>query len=145
MITNGMRSNGIDYIVRDRYFEPHKGHTAADGLRALKANTALGRPTLLETHRVNFLEPRLRTRSLSAMRDLLTRALASHPDLQLLSTNELLEIIAKRSPDSVEQSVRIRFAVWQARARTVQRFWKLARLSGLAFLLNGAQRLVRPS
>ena len=46
---------GIMYLVRDDYFEPARGHTADDALTALVKKTSLGRPTLFETHRANFL------------------------------------------------------------------------------------------
>jgi hypothetical protein len=54
-IHNGQRGLGdIRYLVRDRYFEPARGHRAEQGLQALAGKTAQGRPCLLETHRFNF-------------------------------------------------------------------------------------------
>jgi len=141
MITNGTRSNGILYVVRDQYFEPFKGHTAVDGLRALEANTALGRPTLLEIHRANFLDPGLLDVSLAAIRGLLREALGRHPDLRFLSTLELVEAVEAGAPGLIDQSFRRRLAAWCARVRTLPRFWRLARLTGLAFAIAGAQRL----
>ncbi len=141
MIANGMRSGTLIYVVRDRYFEPHKGHTAEDGLRALHENTALGRPTLLETHRINFLDPELRRSSLSAIRSLLARALACHPDLRFLSTAELAAVFDERPADLVDNSVRGKLGAWCARVRTLPRFWRLARLTGLGLLIAGVQRL----
>jgi hypothetical protein len=143
MITNGMRSQHVGYVVRDRYFEPFKGHTAEHGLRALETNTALGRPTLLETHRANFLEPTLRDHSLSAIRTLLDGALARFPDLRFLSTEELVRAMEARSGDLVDESLRGRLHAWLSRIRTLHRFWKLARLSGLAVIVVGAEKLVR--
>jgi hypothetical protein len=145
LITNGMQANGIDYVVRDRYFEPFKGHGAHDGLLALQTNTALGRPTLLETHRVNFLEPDLRARALSAMHQLLEQALGHYAELRFVSTVQLVDIIAARSPDLVARSLRRRLAAWATRVRTLPRFWKLARLTGLALAITGAARLARPA
>ena len=142
-ITNGMRSDSVGYVVRDQYFEPFKGHTAEDGLRALATNTALGRPTLLETHRANFLESALRSRSLSAMQGLLSRALSTYPDLRFLSTEELVDAIEARDPELIDASLRRRLSTWCARLRTQRRFWKLARISGLALLVVGAERLAR--
>ena len=55
-IHNGQSSeNNIIYLVRDDYFEPSLGHTALQALGQLSAKTRLGRPTLYETHRFNFL------------------------------------------------------------------------------------------
>jgi hypothetical protein len=141
MITNGMRSENVAYVVRDQYFEPFKGHTAEDGLRALAANTALGRPALLEIHRVNYLEPALRERSLSAMRELLSRALETYPNLRFLSTVELVDAMEAEVADLIDRSMRGRIAAWCARVRTVPRFWRLARLSGLALLVVAAEKL----
>jgi hypothetical protein len=141
MITNGMRSGSLTYVVRDRYFEPYKGHSAEEGLRALGQNEALGRPTLLETHRINYLDPDLRDRSLAAIRSLLSRALARYPNLRFLSTAELAAALEERSPELVDDSMRGKLAAWCARVRTLPRFWRLARLTGLGFLIAGVQRL----
>jgi hypothetical protein len=143
LITNSMRANGIVYVVRDRYFEPFKGHTAEDGLHALEANTALGRPTLLETHRANFIETDLRNRSLEALQALLRRALKRYPELRFLSTAELVEAMAQEQPDLITKSMRARIRFWSARVRTLPRFWKLSRLSGLALVIASAARLAR--
>jgi hypothetical protein len=143
MITNGMRSEHVRYVVRDQYFEPFKGHTAEHGLRALATNTALGRPTLLEIHRVNFPEPGLRQRTLSAIRELLRDALQRYPDLRFLSTAELVDAMEAPSGALIDESLRCRIAAWCARVRTQYRFWKLARISGLALVLSAAARLVR--
>ncbi len=43
------------YLVRDIYFEPERGHTAAQALEAASQRFLLGRPALLETHRSNFI------------------------------------------------------------------------------------------
>jgi hypothetical protein len=141
-ITNGMRSEYVRYVVRDQYFEPYKGHDADHGLRALATNTGLGRPTLLEIHRVNFLDADMRQRSLSVMRELLERALKLYPELRFLSNVELVDAIEAQSPDLIDQSLSGRIAAWCARSRTLHRFWKLARLSGLALILIGLERLV---
>jgi hypothetical protein len=143
LITNGMHADGIDYVVRDRYFEPFKGHTAEDGLHALEANTALGRPTLLETHRANFIETDLRIRSLKALQELLQRALKRYHGLRFLSTAELVEAIAQQQPALITRSTRARIKFWTARVRTLPRFWKLARLTGLAVVIASAARLSR--
>lgn len=141
-ITNGMRFDHVRYVVRDQYFEPYKGHDTEHGLRALAINTALGRPTLLEIHRMNFLDADMRRRSLSVMRELLERALVNYPELRFLSTVELVEAMAAESPDLIDGSLRGRVAAWCARTRTVHRFWKLARFSGLALVVIGLERLV---
>jgi hypothetical protein len=141
IISNGMRSQHVRYVVRDQYFEPHKGHSASDGLAALAANTALGRPTLLEIHRINFLEPDLRARSLTAIRDLLRLALDQFPAIQFLTTRALAETMDANSPSLVSSSGARRVAVWCTRVSTLQRFWRYARISGLSFLITGLRLL----
>jgi hypothetical protein len=141
MITNGMHSGSLTYVVRDRYFEPYKGHSAEDGLRALDENTALGRPTLLEIHRINFLDPALRVCSLTAIRSLLTAALSRYSAIRFLSTAELAAALDEWQPDLVDDSARGRLAAWCARVRTLPHFWRLARLTGLGFVIAGVQRL----
>jgi hypothetical protein len=134
---------GSPNIVRDQYFETFVGHSADDGPEALRKNTALGRPTLLETHRVNFLEPVQRATALEAMREVLSHALKAQTDMRFLSTEELLDVLAMRPGVLVERSLRRRVAIWCVRIREEHRFWALARASGLALLLTRAQRLVQ--
>ena len=55
-IYNGqLTDKNLVYLVRDDYFEPSLGHTALQALGRLSAKTRLGRATLYETHRFNFL------------------------------------------------------------------------------------------
>ena len=141
-IANGMRSEHVRYVVRDQYFEPYKGHDAEHGLRALATNTALGRPTLLEIHRMNFLDADMRDRALSVMRELLECALVAYPELQFLSTVEIVDAMETKAPHLIDRTLRGRVAAWCARTRTLHRFWKLARLTGLALFVIGLERLV---
>jgi len=43
-------------MVRDCYLEPSLGVTYERTLAALRANSRAGRPTLVELHRLNFLD-----------------------------------------------------------------------------------------
>lgn len=143
LITNGMHGNDMLYVVRDRYFEPFRGHTARDGLRAVADNTELGRPTLLEIHRVNFVDDTLRARSLAAVRDLLEGVLAEHPNVRFLSTIELADSIRARATELIDCSSRFRILKWCARVRAMPRFWKLARLSGFALVITVLAKVAR--
>jgi len=145
LITNGMRSQGTCYVVRDRYFEPFKGHSAEQGLRALAENTALGRPTLLEIHRVNFLEGTLRERTLSAIRGLLSTALVEYPNLRFLPTIDVVNALEATSSEILEQALPARVATWCRRVKTLRRFWTLARISGLAALIAVTEKLAQRS
>lgn len=133
-ILNGERGQGgVLYLVRDNYFEPALGHRAEDGLAALARQTERGRPTLLETHRFNFLcAPTQSEAALGELNRLLTEACARYPTLRFLATQEIAEAMARDDRELIETEIRPRLHAWLARIRTLPRFWKLARLSGLA-------------
>lgn len=119
---------GIRYLVRDRYFEPARGHTARQALAALAEKTAQGRPCLLETHRNNFTAAQAEA-ALAELDDLLRQALGRFPDLRFLAPAEL--DARYRQGEGLHAGLRARLAAWQARMRAVPRFARLARLSGL--------------
>ncbi|MGQ9686596.1 MAG: hypothetical protein ACUVT2_09870, partial [Thiobacillaceae bacterium] len=54
-LRNGQQGQGVAYVVRDDYFEPERGHRAAQAIAALERKWLQGRPCLLELHRSNFL------------------------------------------------------------------------------------------
>jgi hypothetical protein len=146
LLTNGLRTEGLVVLVRDRYFEPYKGHTAAHGLAALEANTRLGRPTLLETHRANFLSEDLRRKTLAEMSALLSEAQRRYASLRFLSTAEIGHAIVAEAPEMIARSMLVRFRCWVQRIRELPRFWKLARASGMGLLLQTfAAAEVRPA
>ena len=138
-----MRINRITYIARDQYFEPFVGHSADDGPEALRKNSTLGRTTLPKPHRVKFLEPVQRATALEATPELLSHASKAQTDLRFISTEQLLDALAKQPGVLVERPLRRRVAIWCVRIREVHRFWVLARASGLALQLTRAQRLVQ--
>lgn len=131
--------SGLTYLVRDRYFEPALGHQAARGLKALAEKTAQGRPCLLETHRFNFTGTRAEE-ALTQLDTLLRQALARHPDLRFLSAAELGGYYRNQA-NRMATRLGQRLHAWAARMHQVPRFARLARLSGLGFLL---QLLYRP-
>lgn len=129
-ILNGERGqDGVLYVVRDQYFEPALGHRAEQGLAALARQTACARPTLLETHRFNFLGESAGV----ALRELdrLLGEAAAYPALRFLSTQEIAAAMARKDADLIETTLRPRLRAWLARIHTVPRFTKLARLTGL--------------
>lgn len=133
-IHNGQRGLGdIRYLVRDRYFEPARGHRAEQGLQALAEKTAQGRPCLLETHRCNFTAAGAET-ALAELDALLRRALAEHPDVRFVSPAELAAHYRASGDRSLPHLGR-RLTAWQARMREVPRFARLARMTGLAWAL----------
>jgi len=134
-IRNGERGEGgMIYLVRDAYFEPAYGHRAERALAALATKLTQGRPCLLETHRFNFTG-RQADAAVAEVDRLLTQALARFPDLRFSSCAELAEQF-RHGGDWLEQGFARRYSAWFARLRALSRFWKLARLSGLAYMLS---------
>jgi hypothetical protein len=130
-IYNGQRGiGGLIYLVRDRYFEPSRGHQAERALAALAEKTAQGRPCLLETHRFNFTGEHLED-ALARLDKLLRAALARHPNLRFIGTAELAELMLTNHV-ALEHRLRPRLAAWVNRMRDMPRFVRLARYSGLS-------------
>lgn len=134
-ILNGERGqNDVRYVVRDQYFEPALGHRAEQGLAALARQTTCARPTLLETHRFNFLDEAADV-ALHELDRLLSEACAAYPALRFLSTQEIAEAMARQGTQLTETSLRPRLRAWLARIHILPRFAKLARLTGLVLPL----------
>lgn len=139
LLHNGARgAGGVTYLVRDCYFEPARGHRAAEALADLARKTAQGRPCLLETHRCNFTGAS-RAAALAELDALLAGALRRWPTLRFVSPAELVRLCRPGNVDhaALHTAWRPRLAAWQARMRAVPRFARLARLTGLALVLPG--------
>ena len=147
IILNGEHGRGgIEYIVRNDYFEPASGHQAQQAVSAIAHKTVLGRPVLLETHRHNYIgDADMVQASLAELEKLLADALATFPNLRFSSTAELAQYMSVRHPDWVEERVTARLHAWLARIQEIPRFAKLARISGLAAPLWALSLLARPS
>lgn len=148
---NGHLSDtGVTYVVRDRYFEPARGHRAEDALGALEEKTRAGRPTLLETHRDNFINDELAAAdSLAQLDRLLATALQRFPDLRFMSTDELASALRARDAGLVESRVARRVHAWLVRLSENDRLRKLAWVTVLAIpawlLLMATRRDPRPA
>ena len=131
-IANGDQgAGGITYLVRNDYFEPARGHGAERGLAALARKTPAGRPTLLETHRANFLgDAKVADAAITELDRLLALALQAFPDVQFLSTEELALSMRRQDPQLVERRLTVRLHVWLRRLWRVSRLRKLACLTG---------------
>jgi len=124
--------SGLTYLVRDDYFEPALGHTAERALAALETKNRVGRPTLLETHRTNFLgEPAKVARSLAELERVLASALARWPRLRFMSSAELARHYLERTA-LIEQGLLPRVHCFLLRLAQVSRLRKLALASGIA-------------
>lgn len=144
-IGNGQRSTaGPIYIVRDRYFEPGRGHRAEQALQALDEQTRCGRPTLVETHRANFTaEAASAAGSFVELTRLLTEALRRYPDMIFLSTAELAQAIAAKANDLIEQRFAPRLHAFVQRLQAVPSFQRDVRWLGLSWLVDLVSVLTR--
>lgn len=134
-MNNGMISpRGLLYLVRDVYFEPARGHAPERVEEGLAARTALGRPTLVETHRFNFLG-QTEEASLDALSAALVRVMARWPQIRFLSSLELANAYRIHDPAWIDGRPAVRVRTWAKRVRQLPRFWKLSRLCGLSWVL----------
>ena len=134
--------DGVIYVVRDSYFEPSLGHTHQRALQALARNTQLGRPTLLEIHRLNFIgDEGSAQHALDEVAALLKAACARYPDIRFMSTAELARHYRDRS-DLITSRVGARVHCLLRRLAEISRLRKLAWATGvvlpawLAYLLT---------
>lgn len=129
-IVNGVRSTtGVTYLVRDVYFEPVRGHKAEGALAGLASKTRLGRPTLIETHRANFLVDSAKAEAAFRELDrLLGLAVERFPGVTFLSSEELASRMRQDDPRLVEHALGARLHVW------LRRLWQIGRLRKLAWM-----------
>lgn len=86
---NGQRArSGLICLVRDAYFEQHRGHGPAHLREALEVRLRQARPCLIETHRINYVGE-IATRSLEVLEQALADVVAAYPDLRFMSPQEL--------------------------------------------------------
>ena len=118
--------------MRDIYFEPERGHSAAQALEAASRRFLLGRPALLETHRSNFIGTEADCQqSLARLDELLGTALQRWPGLAFLSPATLARIYADQPGEWCASGVGARLHLLLRRLETVSRLRKLAWLTGL--------------
>lgn len=92
LIFNGEQASGSAiYLVRNNYFEPALGHDKEKALEAIYQNTRLGRPTLLESHRFNYVDDNAEI-SLQLLDGMLTNAIQRFRNIIFMTTHELSEI-----------------------------------------------------
>ena len=141
--TGGHGCGNIRYLIRDAWFEPTMGHNAAKGLQAMQQRSDLKRPTLLETHRFNFLGEQ-RDASIAELGKLLRAALQHYPKLRFCSSEQLSDRLRDQDPAWVDQRITSRCATFLQRLRPIPRIGKLARLGAFGLPLSIAQLLFRP-
>jgi hypothetical protein len=133
---NGMISpGGLLYLVRDVYFEPARGHRPERVEEGVAARTTVGRPTLVETHRFNFLG-QTEQASLEALSEALARVMTRWPKIRFLTCAELAHAYRTHDPAWIDSRFAVRARTWARRVRQLPRFSKLSRLSGLSWVLD---------
>jgi hypothetical protein len=137
-------ANGATYLVRNAYFEPFRGHAGNRIVAAVTEHRCLGRPTLVETHRINYLGSES-GRALAALSVGIEAALRIHPDLRFVATAEIAHAIVSRDPAFVESRLVQRAAVWLGRLGELPRIGRVARASGVSALAGALTRANRIS
>lgn len=144
-VRNGDKSkSGLIYVIRDNYFEPSFGHKAEKAISALFKKTAVGRPTLIETHRFNFIQnPPATENAVKELDILLGQSLSLFPDLMFLSTEKLASMISKKDPSIVAKSFVYKLPLWLARIEEDKHYSLSGLLSGLAPIFVLAHRVIQ--
>ena len=88
----------------------------------------------METHRFNFVRADA-DQALAELDRAFDAALRAYPATRFLTPVELAEAMMQRAEHLIEARFKLRMRAWLARIRILPRFWKLARLSGLAMPL----------
>lgn len=143
-IRNGERgADGVLYVVRDAYFEPMRGHRAEQAWRALSEHAALGRPTLLETHRENFVSsPECAEGALRELERALSGARSRHADIHFISTADLAMELSKGDSGLLLHGAGARTLVFLRRLRATQSLSRGLKLCGLYHVLPPVERLL---
>jgi hypothetical protein len=135
---------GSVYVVRDAYFEPMRGHRAERVLQAVSIRSALGRPTLLEMHRENFIAG---ARQLEQSLDELSRALHgvvdAYPSVRFLATEELARQLRDPASPLLLREFWQKVYVFLGRLTGDEQFGRIMRLSGLGNLAGALRGLLR--
>lgn len=135
-IFNGkMGTSGVTYLVRDVYFEPARGHSAAKLVKDIRTCIDLGRPCLVETHRFNFIGDKADA-SFAALKTALEAVVNHFPSIRFMSTANIGYAMVNKNPDIIEQWPPGRWNTWMNRVMLIPRFNRLAKYIGIEHLLR---------
>lgn len=146
ILRNGDRSavGAAIYVVRDDYFEPIRGHRAEQVWDAVDRKAALGRPTLLETHRESFVaSTETRRGALQEIERALRGVLDRHPNARFLATARLAALFREPGAELREQRFHVRLGVFVLRLQSDAEFARFLKFSGLKLPLWGLARLAQ--
>jgi hypothetical protein len=144
-IWNGRRAeDGCTYLVRDVYFEPALGHAHGRAADDVVGKWRMGRPALVEIHRMNFLPAGpTADRAIDELGGLIESVRALLPDVRFMSPAELAEHYAK-SAGLVETRPARRVHYLLRRLAVVSRLRKLAWITGAIIPASIAYAVTRP-
>lgn len=144
-IRNGDRGRGdCLFLVRDVYFEPALGHDHRRAVGDTLAKSRLGRPALIEIHRINFLPPGdTADRALDQLGRLIDEVRRQLPDLRFMSASELAGHYRERS-DLLERRTATRLHFLLRRLAGISRLRKLAWITGAIVPASIAYAATRP-
>lgn len=143
-ILNGERStSGAVYVVRDDYFEPALGHKPETAQSAIEEKSILGRPTLFETHRFNFIGDEEKVdNSIAAMESLLANASEIFPDLRFIDTETLARAMEQLDPAWIELRARKRMRFFLRRLLREPGLGRFLKISGFWVLIAGVSMVL---
>ncbi len=144
-IRNGDRGRGdCLFLVRDVYFEPALGHDHRRAVGDVVAKTRLGRPALIEMHRMNFLPPGdAADQALDQLGRLIDEVRMLLPDIRFMTTSELAGHYREES-DLLERRMAVRLHFLLRRLANVSRLRKLAWITGAILPASIAYAITRP-
>lgn len=145
-IRNGHKSNsGCMYLVRDEYFEPALGHTIERAIQGLRDKTRMGRPTLVEIHRFNFMceDNKLKELTISELERLLGFVLKEYPNLRFVSLETLARHINENTGELIETDKIKRLPIWLHRICKEKHFKTIGLLTGSFVIATAFDFLVR--
>jgi len=145
-ICNGdLGEGGCLYLVRDVYFEPALGHDHQRATADVVAKSKLGRPALVEIHRMNFLPSGPSAdQAIDELCRLISSVRALLPDVRFMSPAELAEHYAKTA-GLVETRPARRAHYLLRRLAVVSKLRKLAWITGAIIPATIAYAVTRPA
>jgi hypothetical protein len=144
-IVNGeLSKSGQMYLVRNAYFEPMLGHTPMRLVNITKEHARLGRPCLVEMHRINFIGTAEKCHaSLCVLQAALEQLQETFPEMRFMTSLELADAMRTKTPAIVEAQFIPRIRIWLRRIEQLRGFAKLTKISGLAIPLWMIGKAVR--
>jgi hypothetical protein len=144
MVNGELSKSGQIYLVRDVYFEPMLGHTPERLVRDAMERSRLGRPCLVEMHRLNFIgAANKREASLRILENAMEQLQRTLPKMRFMTSLELAEAMRTKMPVLIEAKLTPRIRIWLRRIEQIRGFAKLTRISGLSIPLWMIGKVVR--